>query len=43
MRNLQLHLDRQEANIYAGFSEVRGFSGHHACATCQLISAKTGE
>jgi len=43
MRNLQLHLDRHEPNIYAGFSEIRGLSGHHTCATCQLISAKSGE
>ena len=43
MRNLQLHPVRHESNIYKGSSEIRGFSDHHTCATCQLISAKTGE
>ena len=34
MRNLQLPPERHEPNIYAGYSEIRGFSGHYTCSIC---------
>jgi hypothetical protein len=43
MRNFEQAANHQEPSIHEGYSPIHGFLGHKPCATCQMISAKTGE